>query len=360
MVTSGEGMTTEFDLNIFFQQSPDLLCIAGYDGYFKKLNPSWIKLMGYSEQELLESPIDSFVFHDDSASTLMGRDHVRYGKPLLNFENRYLTKSGKVLWLSWTSFPIPERKLIYAIAKDISAKKQQEVDRNIIIEKLGGVIEEMKHANYTASHDLRAPVNNMLSIFELLDHTKISEGETEEFLEMMRLSVKKLKETLDHYLAEFGQADAQKVKEEVIYVPQIVDEVIMSIESLLGSSGAAITTDFSAWESVSFNRLFMYSILLNLLTNAVKYRKVEEDLTISILTRCQDGKKELVVADNGIGFDMDKVQDRLFGFRQKFSDHPDSNGIGLYLIHNHVTAFGGKISLKSRINEGAEFVITFR
>ncbi|MCC5937650.1 MAG: PAS domain S-box protein [Lunatimonas sp.] len=353
-------MTLEFDLDIFFQQSPDLLCIAGFDGYFRKLNPSWTRLMGYSEHELLENPIDSFVFQEDSVATVLSRDHVRYGKPLVNFENRYLTKTGRVVWLSWTSFPVPEKRLIYAIAKDISLKKQQETDRNIIIEKLGNVIEEMKQANYTASHDLRSPVNNMLSIFELLDQSKVRDEETEEFLEMMRLSTTKLKETLDHYLTAFGQGDRLKVQEETVYLPQIVEEVVMSVESLISSSGAAIAMDFSAWEAVSFNRLFMYSILLNLLTNAVKYRKVDEDLRISISTRLQEGKKELVIRDNGIGFDMEVIQGRLFGFRQKFSDHPDSNGIGLYLVYNHVTALGGKIRLNSRLDEGAEFIITFR
>lgn len=360
MGVGGEGTKLEFDLGIFFQQSPDLLCIAGYDGYFRKLNPSWTRLMGYSERELLENPIDSFVFQEDSAATVMSRDHVRYGKPLVNFENRYLTKSGRVVWLSWTSFPVPEKKLIYAIAKDISLKKQQEVDRNIIIEKLGSVIEEMKQANYTASHDLRSPVNNMLSIFELLDQTKIRDEETEEFLEMMRMSTTKLKQTLDHYLTAFGQSGRPTVNEETVYLPEIAEEVVMSVETLISSSGAAISVDFSAWDTVSFNRLFMYSILLNLLTNSIKYKKADVDPNIVIFTRYQEGEKELVLRDNGIGFDMEAVQGRLFGFRQKFSDHPDSNGIGLYLVHNHIAALGGKIRLNSCLNEGSEFVITFR
>ncbi|WP_407306482.1 ATP-binding protein, partial [Acinetobacter sp.] len=63
---------------------------------------------------------------------------------------------------------------------------------------------------------------------------------------------------------------------------------------------------------------------------------------------------------NGLGFDMEKVKDRIFGLHQKFHHHVDSKGIGLYLIYNHITSLGGKITVESEINKGATFVMTFK
>ena len=119
-----------FDLEYFFELSPDLLCVAGYDGYFKKINPAVSKTLGYTTEELFAAPINSFVHPDDQGITALKRQEIHDGQPILNFENRYLTKSGETVWLSWTSMPIKRDELVFAIAKNISYRKQlDEFDR---------------------------------------------------------------------------------------------------------------------------------------------------------------------------------------------------------------------------------------
>ena len=117
---------TLFDLEYLFELSPDLICIAGYDGYFKKINPAVSKTLGYSQEELFASPINFFVHPDDQALTSKHRKNLTEDQPLLNFENRYLTKSGKTIWLSWTSMPIKRDRIVFAIAKVIVYKQKLE------------------------------------------------------------------------------------------------------------------------------------------------------------------------------------------------------------------------------------------
>ena len=106
----------------------------------------------------------------------------------------------------------------------------------------------------------------------------------------------------------------------------------------------------------------MESIFLNLVTNAIKYAQPGVPPIISIYSKVEDGKNQLVISDNGQGFDLEKAGNRLFGFHQKFHNHnhSDSKGIGLYLVHNHVTSLGGKITAESIVNKGTAFTITFR
>ncbi len=112
-----------FDLEYFFALSPDLICIAGYDGFFKKVNPAVSKTLGYSNEELLSRPINSFIHPDDLIITSKGRESIRDDNPLLNFENRYITKTREVVWLSWTSMRIERDNVIFAIAKKINDQK---------------------------------------------------------------------------------------------------------------------------------------------------------------------------------------------------------------------------------------------
>jgi len=132
--------TKEFDLEFFFEIAPDLLCIAGFDGYFKKINPAVCKTLGYTYEELFAKPISSFIHPDDREVTGQRRALLIEGQSLMNFENRYVAKDGTIVWLSWTSVPIRRDNLVFAIAKNISYRKQlQEYDR---ISSILGMINE--------------------------------------------------------------------------------------------------------------------------------------------------------------------------------------------------------------------------
>ena len=91
------------ELTPFFELTPDLVCIAGKDGYLKKVNQSVIDKLGYTKEELLCRPVNEFIHPDDRSTTAAEREKLIKGQPLLNFQNRYITKEGAVIWLEWTS-----------------------------------------------------------------------------------------------------------------------------------------------------------------------------------------------------------------------------------------------------------------
>jgi PAS domain S-box-containing protein len=115
-----------FEMFTFFERTPVLVCIAGKDGYFRKVNPAVIEKLGYSEEELFAKPISTLIYHEDKLLTEQERGKLLEGKTLLNFQNRYVTKGGKLIWLQWTSIYFPEKEVVFAIAQDISEKKLAE------------------------------------------------------------------------------------------------------------------------------------------------------------------------------------------------------------------------------------------
>ena len=351
---------TDFKYELFFDLSPDLLCIAGYDGYFKKINPAVSKTLGYSFEELYARPINDFVYEADKEITASVRQELTRTKPLHNFENRYQTKSGEILWLSWTSLPVESEKLIFAIAKNVTHKKKMEAERNALLANLAQVNKDLQQVTYTTSHDLRAPVNNLLSIFQLMDASRVTDQETLQFLEILQLAGEKLKQTLNNYVDLLNEKHSGQTKAEEVDLHASLADVLKSISSLAHTSRVSIHHDFSAADKIKFNKAYMKSVFLNLITNSIKYARPDRLPAISMHTVKEDRFIHLIIADNGLGFDMERAKDDIFQLHQKFHDHTDSKGIGLYLVHSHVTTFGGKIEVESKINEGTKFTISFR
>ena len=148
-----------FDLEYFLQLAPDLICIAGFDGYFKKINPAVSKTLGYTAEELYAIPINELVHADDRKLTDQKLSELAQGRSLLNFENRYLSKDGTIVWLSWTSVPIMRDSVIFAIGKNVTYRKQvEEYDR---ISSILGMINDDHQKRFKKIPKLTIPSNTV-------------------------------------------------------------------------------------------------------------------------------------------------------------------------------------------------------
>ena len=127
----------------FFDLSIDMLTIAHFSGYFKRLNPAWERTLGFSRQELLSTPMFDFVHPDDREQTLAQNRRVRAGGQALGFENRYRCKDGSYRWLLWNSTADLEHQLIYAVARDVTARKQADEERERLVRELQAALAEV-------------------------------------------------------------------------------------------------------------------------------------------------------------------------------------------------------------------------
>jgi len=110
------------DFDEIFRFSPDFICIASRDGYFKRVNPVVMETLGYSTEEILGKPINSFVHTEDVA---LSTDKYEKVVPWLDCENRYVAKNGEVVWVNWTSTPLESQQLILAIGKNTTLRNQK-------------------------------------------------------------------------------------------------------------------------------------------------------------------------------------------------------------------------------------------
>ncbi|MGD1806589.1 PAS domain S-box protein [Dapis sp. BLCC M126] len=121
-----ERVKAENERDRFFSVSIDMLCIANFEGYFVKLNPAWEKTLGYTQEELLSQPLLNFVHPEDRESTQAELEQISQGSSAIHFENRYRCKDGSYRWLMWNATPFTELATIYAVASDITERKEVE------------------------------------------------------------------------------------------------------------------------------------------------------------------------------------------------------------------------------------------
>lgn len=128
----------------FFDLSIDMLCVLDFTGHFKRLNPAWERTLGFSREELMAKPFIEFVHPDDRERTLWQNRNVRSGGHARYFENRYLCKDGSYRWLLWNAAPDLERGVIYSVARDVTARKAAEEEREALVTELRGALAEVK------------------------------------------------------------------------------------------------------------------------------------------------------------------------------------------------------------------------
>jgi len=152
-----------------FNHALDMLCIAGFDGYFKILNPSWSKVLGYTTEELMAKPWLEYVHPDDREATKNIKASIVNGQEIYQFENRYICKDGTIKWLSWNSFPYPKENIMYGVARDITFKKQAEERLKSSELKLKEQVEE-----YTAlNEELNQANDELRNVMEDLNESNL-------------------------------------------------------------------------------------------------------------------------------------------------------------------------------------------
>ncbi len=150
--------------------------------------------------------------------------------------------------------------------------------------------------------------------------------------------------------------DSHQVFEEVnLY--ETVNKIGEILKGEILSSGAVITTDFIAFDTIDYNKGYMESIIQNLISNSIKYKQPNRQPEIEIRSRIKDDLSIIEFKDNGLGIDLGQHGDKIFGLHKTFHRHKDAKGLGLFIVKNQVDAMGGEIQVESKVNQGTTFYI---
>lgn len=246
---------------------------------------------------------------------------------------------------------------ISGVLLDIEEVKKKEIEIIKVSEELMRRNNELKKFAYITSHNLRGPVVNLSTLYSMVDLGKLS-GDNALFIEKIGASIYKLENTLNDLIEVVSQEKSERTNLSNINVEASVHAVLNSIENQITESHASFDFDLSIKE-ISYPKHYFESIILNLITNAIKYRSEKRNLKIRIKTYEQDNYVVLQLSDNGIGIDLSKNGSKIFGLYQRFNPEIQGKGIGLFIIKSHIESLNGKIEVSSKLNEGTTFTIYF-
>jgi PAS domain S-box-containing protein len=336
----------------FFNLCPEMICVAGFDGYFKMLNPAWEAALGWSVEELLSKPYIEFIHPDDREKTDDEAERHFDNEKTIRFENRYLSKDGSSRWFLWTATPLVEMSLVYASARDITDRKKIEALR----------VEVARHVN----HELRTPMASQLLALKMMEG-ELSPSLDQPKRQMLEIAihsaehiVKMVDDLLDVTRSETGKLSVKPVSFDAV---ALAAAVVGAFEGSARRKELSLALEAAQGLALAYgDPLRVRQIVSNLVDNAFKFTPNGGRITVS-LRRSLESPDQLTfcIADTGQGIsseDLKRIFDRLYQTENVAREGTAGLGLGLYICKQLVEVQGGRIWVESEKGKGSSFFFT--
>ena len=378
-----EGRETSFGAHDLFEMSLDNVCIAGFDGYFKRVSPSWTRTLGWTAAELLATPSAEFVHPEDRQAMFEGRQRLHDGSDLGPLVNRYLCRDGSYRWFEWRSVADVRRRLVYAVARDITEQKlaeghlsatkalQEKMVKQLIVadrmSSVGTLAAGMAHEINNPLAFVAANLEMILDQLAILDSATPSDATpsgatpSSKFADLsdMALDAQAGAERIRKIvrgLKTFSRAEEER--RAVIDIHPLLDQSIdLAFHEI--RHRARLVRDYGPIPSVNADEARLGQVFINLLVNAAQAIAEGDSAAneIHVVTFTDErGRAVIEVRDTGPG-----IPASLIGrvFDPFFTTKPVGigTGLGLSICHNIVIAMGGEISVISERGAGTAFVV---
>ncbi len=362
-----------------FNFSVDMLCIVGFDGYLKQVNPAWENTLGWPSKELLTKPFIEFIHPDDRQKTIDAVKRLSGGEVITSFDNRYLCKDGSYKWIAWSSFPLLDEECIFGVARDITLQKKNEDELKDFAQKIKISNDELEQkvkertidllrANQiksdflaNASHELRTPLNSIIGFSEILyDQTFGALNEKQkEYISDVLISGKFLlslvNEILDLSKIESGK---ESLSLSVFSLGNLLEENIAVMKELANRRKLKLFLDLAQdLGQIKADQRKVRQVVYNLLSNAVKFTPEGGSITLKAFRQREN--VEVEVWDTGIGIPdeyKEKIFEEFFRIDSVYNRNSEGTGLGLVLAKKLVKLSGGRIWVESEgLNKGSVF-----
>lgn len=327
------------------------------------VNNAFCAMTGYKSKKVLSKPFNPF-----NTEELDSHEYEKFisaiaEKRECQIETLTKKKNKEEYWVRFSMIPIynSDNELSHwiSIQKDVTEERKQEKEKEQLIRELTQNNKDLKQFSYITSHNLRAPLSNLIGLLNLIEDIPINDSELSEIINGFKKSTHLLNETINDLVKIIVIKDKISIQKENVTINEVVEHVFSQLKFQIEQSKPILKLNFDEADTIYTNKAYLESILINLLTNSIKYKSETKKLKISITIKKTNNSTILKFKDNGIGIDLKRNSEHIFGLYQRFHDYPDSKGLGLYLVKSQIESLGGTISIESEVNKGTEFTLTF-
>ncbi len=328
------------------------------------VNPAFTEMTGYEASEVVGKSPAVFMKRQAVSHEMSNLSKALRHKEEFKFESLNYTKDGEEYWVNFSITPITDRDGEHShwisIQRNITEEKRREKEREQLIRELTQNNKDLKQFSYITSHNLRAPLSNLTGLLNLMEDIPVENSDLKEILNGFSTSTHLLNETINDLVKVVIIKDNPSIQKEEVLIKDVLESVFNQLNFLISLHKPILKTELERVTIVNINKSYLESILLNLFTNAIKYRSPKRTLRIFVSSKEVNGDIQLIFKDNGIGIDLERNGDKIFGLYQRFHNYPDSKGLGLYLVKSQVETMGGSITVESEVDKGTSFTITFK
>lgn len=321
-------------------------------------------ILGYTPKQWMSTP-NFWLNHlhpDDKDWVQEFTEKASVDKKHRDFEYRMLAKNGDVVWIrdivtvvDEPGMPIKLRGIMIDVTQKIQAEEALTKSFNVLTEQN----KRLLNFSYIVSHNLRSHASNIQGISALIENAS-SDEDRDEMIQLLKKVAGNLNETLYNLNNVVNIQTSIDIIIEPLNLYEYVVRTLATQNSQILFREATIINEVAKDIYINYNRAYLESILLNFLSNALRYSHPERKPVISL--KCEEENEQLVlsIADNGIGIDLKKHGDNMFGIYQTFNGNADARGFGLYITKNQIEAMGGKVVVESTVGKGTRFKIYFK
>lgn len=322
------------------------------------------EILGYTQTQWM-SDINFWENHihpDDREAVMTAFRNIVNDNEHEDSEYRMINKDGNIVWVREIINVIFENNRpvsLRGIMIDITKTKEAEKDLNNSFHLVTEQNKRLLNFSYIVSHNLRSHTSNIESIIDLIEGSD-SEDETQQMIKLLKTVSVSLNETMENLNEVVNIQTNIGLILETIHLKTYIEKIKNILSEQIALKDVSIITNVEEDVTLTYNAAYLESILLNLISNAIRYSSPDRKPVIEIKWYKENEGHILEVSDNGIGIDLKKNADKIFGMYKTFSGHPDSRGIGLFITKNQIDAMGGSISVKSEVDSGTTFKIYIR
>ena len=328
------------------------------------VNSAFETMTGYTTNESIGMPLDILFGEKSDLNQTEKLKRCIKEYQICDVESICYKKDGSLFWINFTMIPVTnkdgEHSHWISVQRDVTEIKEKEKEREQLIGELTKNNNDLKQFSYITSHNLRAPLSNLTGLLNLIDDIPIENPELKELIEGFSTSTHLLNETINDLVKVIIIKDNPSIKKEKVLIRDVFESVFNQLNFLINIHKPILKIELSEEYIGNINKSYLESIFLNLMTNSIKYRSTTNQLKISITSKTIEDNLIIIFKDNGIGIDMNRNKNKIFGLYQRFHNHPDSKGLGLYLVKSQVESMGGNISVESKVDKGTTFTLTFK
>lgn len=353
--------------NFYYKETAQMTATGSWYVDFKKKRSYWDfetrRILEYSD-DYIPSLKDSANYYAEDCRQQAADcffNCAMAGTPF-NTEIKMVTANNRIFWVRAIGKAVyNENKEIIGIRgvfQDIDEIKTKELRLKKSLDIIASQNSRLFNFAHIVSHNLRSHTSNLSLLVQLIEDIDDPQEKIGLIKEIRQISYS-LNTTIEH-LNEIVAIHTNKDQEKkAVKFKDALQIVTNGIGQMIAQSKAQIKTDFSGLDEIDYIPAYLESIMLNLITNAIKYKHPDRDPTVELKAYEKDGKKFLKISDNGVGIDLKLFKDKIFGMYKTFHYNEDAVGIGLFLTKNQIESLNGTISVDSEVNKGTTFLIEF-